>query len=360
MANFKIVNAYGIFPANELPSHRLIPMFQYKLCGEDKWYDIKYKYQTSNIKWNGAFVAPFHPFLDHMVYFHAVCSCPINNGLCQQTLGLGRLYGMNFRQIMIQIVHNLLNKNENTFHLFSSDAIGDDVINNVQSVRVMVYKYDKWIDFNNNNQRQKHSLIYECDMNNKNNISFYEKLNIQFESIYLNSCLLNKTNYYFINETDCNSFWKFIDFIHIYFDSNNWNGVTIKINNHFNSKSIMKYHSIYAKLMEILLKHYPYCFHDTKEYFANYFKNMQIIWNGKNFYEKQLNIYKNTKKSCKNGSVTVEHYYQCMIVQFIFHSAAFYSYAHFSKMQNYLQMHMDELRNDIWVKLYIRRKMADK
>ena len=66
---FKVVNGYGIFGPNTTPAVRPVIVFQSRAAGSSAWVDAEYHAQSSGPGWTGAWVAPFHWFLDHLMCY---------------------------------------------------------------------------------------------------------------------------------------------------------------------------------------------------------------------------------------------------------------------------------------------------
>lgn len=75
ISRLRIVHAYGVFPVKSQPPMKLIPLIEVSLDGKD-WKRYSYKYTLSNEGQKMKFVAPYHPRIDHAVFYD---SFAINN-----------------------------------------------------------------------------------------------------------------------------------------------------------------------------------------------------------------------------------------------------------------------------------------
>ncbi len=70
LSPFRIVNAYGVFPPQCAPAVRWLPVIEG--AGEDGiWREYTYRYIPSSASSPPRFVAPYHPRLDHGIFYEA-------------------------------------------------------------------------------------------------------------------------------------------------------------------------------------------------------------------------------------------------------------------------------------------------
>ncbi|MGB7441856.1 MAG: lipase maturation factor family protein [Coleofasciculaceae cyanobacterium] len=79
LAPFRLLHAYGVFPPHSSPGIRLVPIVEGTEDGR-VWQEYHYRYMTSTESSPPRFVAPFHPRLDHGVFYEAFGQS--NNFLC--------------------------------------------------------------------------------------------------------------------------------------------------------------------------------------------------------------------------------------------------------------------------------------
>lgn len=72
MGQFKIIQAYGVFPPSMGPAQRWACLYE---VSSDKvhWTRLEYAKQQSNVHTPPRFIAPYHPRIDHAVFYESLC-----------------------------------------------------------------------------------------------------------------------------------------------------------------------------------------------------------------------------------------------------------------------------------------------
>ncbi|TNE79690.1 MAG: hypothetical protein EP332_10160 [Bacteroidetes bacterium] len=75
LSRWRLIHAYGVFPVKSQPPMKLVPIIEGSMDGEN-WETYEFKYTLSKEHHRWKFVAPYHPRLDHFVFYDAFA---INN-----------------------------------------------------------------------------------------------------------------------------------------------------------------------------------------------------------------------------------------------------------------------------------------
>ncbi len=74
-SRWRFIHAFGVFPVKSQPPMKLVPIIEGSMDGEN-WETYEFKYTLSKEHHRWKFVAPYHPRLDHFVFYDAFA---INN-----------------------------------------------------------------------------------------------------------------------------------------------------------------------------------------------------------------------------------------------------------------------------------------
>lgn len=86
---FRVVHAYGVFPPTSSPPIRWVPVIEGTQDGHT-WHPYTYRYMTTTETSPPRYVAPYHPRLDHGIFYESFGSNDANFGW--STLGCGNPY----------------------------------------------------------------------------------------------------------------------------------------------------------------------------------------------------------------------------------------------------------------------------
>lgn len=75
LSRWRFIHAFGVFPLKSQPPMKLLPLIEGSMDGKE-WKRFHYLYTLSHEKQQMPFVAPFHPRIDHFVFYDAFA---INN-----------------------------------------------------------------------------------------------------------------------------------------------------------------------------------------------------------------------------------------------------------------------------------------
>lgn len=119
LLRFRIMHAYGVFPPDSSPPVKWSPIFEGSADGVH-WETIEYKYFFCTEYSKPKFVAPYHPRLDHAVFYDAFGTN--DSSLLCSVVGCGDPYEFAHATGMELIMQRLLEGNVLTYSLFGKSV----------------------------------------------------------------------------------------------------------------------------------------------------------------------------------------------------------------------------------------------
>ena len=133
---FRITHSYGVFPKESIPPIKWVPIFEGSLDGIH-WKEYEYKFMATNEYSKPRFVAPYHPRLDHAIFYDAYGTNDAN--FSWSLIGGGIPYEFTHRTSSESIMQRLLEGNKEVIKLFRKTAFGEDTP--PKFMRVFFYRF---------------------------------------------------------------------------------------------------------------------------------------------------------------------------------------------------------------------------
>ncbi len=118
LAPFRLVHAYGVFPPVSGPAVRWVPVIEGTRDGAE-WREYPYRYVMSEPSSAPPFVAPYHPRLDHALFYEAF-GTSVSNFL-GSTFSWGNPYHFSRSCGLSRLVQRLLEGNRSVMNLLGTD-----------------------------------------------------------------------------------------------------------------------------------------------------------------------------------------------------------------------------------------------
>jgi len=133
---FRLVHAYGVFPPTSSPAIRWVPVIEGTQDGHT-WHPYTYRYMTTTEMSPPRYVAPYHPRLDHGIFYESFGSNDANFGW--STLGGGNPYDFSIVSGVQLLVQRLLEDEPVVRSLFR--ACPFPIGTPPQAIRITFYRF---------------------------------------------------------------------------------------------------------------------------------------------------------------------------------------------------------------------------
>ncbi len=138
LIRFRFVHAYGVFPPQSAPPIRWVPVIEGTADGKT-WHSYEYRYMVTTETAPPRFVAPYHPRLDHALFYEAY-GFTDSNFTCS-IIGAGNPYDFSHSGWMACLVQRLLEGEPTVYSLFRKTPFLPD--NPPRSIRVNLYRFQQ-------------------------------------------------------------------------------------------------------------------------------------------------------------------------------------------------------------------------
>jgi len=135
LAPFRIIHPYGVFPPSSGPSVKWVPIIEGTQDGKE-WKEYHYRFMPSSASSPPVFVAPYHPRLDHGIFYESFGTDTSN--FLASTFGVGNPYHFSRSSPMDRLVQRLLEGDSPVVKLFSHNPFPDSP---PVAVRVNLYAF---------------------------------------------------------------------------------------------------------------------------------------------------------------------------------------------------------------------------
>ncbi len=119
---FRIIHPYGVFPPASGPSVKWVPIFEGTQDGK-VWKEYHYRYAPSSPSSPPGIIAPYHPRLDHGIFYEAFGSDTSN--FLGTTFGVGNPYNFSRSSGMERLAQRLLEGDSPVVRLFRHNPFPD-------------------------------------------------------------------------------------------------------------------------------------------------------------------------------------------------------------------------------------------
>jgi hypothetical protein len=133
LAPWRVVHAYGVFPPNSSPPIKWIPIIEGTADGKE-WKAYHYRFLPSSPSSPPRFIAPYHPRLDHNIFYEAFGSGLAN--FTEPIFSIGNPYHFAHTSGVNAIVQRLLEGDSPVANLFANTPFRDTP---PKSIRVSCY-----------------------------------------------------------------------------------------------------------------------------------------------------------------------------------------------------------------------------
>lgn len=136
LIRFRLVHAYGVFPAQSSPPIRWVPVIEGTENGLT-WHPYEYRYMITTERTPPRFVAPYHPRLDHGVFYEAFGTN--ESGFTSSIIGAGNPYDFSHSAWMACLVQRLLEGEPTVHTLFRTTPFRPE--KPPKAIRVNLYRF---------------------------------------------------------------------------------------------------------------------------------------------------------------------------------------------------------------------------
>ena len=133
---FRITHAFGVFPKESTPPIKWVPVFEGSLDGIH-WKEYEYRFMATHEYSKPRFVAPYHPRVDHAIFYDSYGTNDAN--FSWSLIGGGLPYEFTHRTGAESIMQRLLEGNKEVIKLFRNTAFGEDTP--PKFMRVFFYRF---------------------------------------------------------------------------------------------------------------------------------------------------------------------------------------------------------------------------
>jgi hypothetical protein len=137
LTRFRLVHAYGVFPPKSGPAVRWVPVIEGTRDGQT-WEEYHYRYMTTTETTPPRFVAPYHPRLDHAVFYESAGTATT---FIASTVGAGSPYEFSHSFGLDCLLQRLLEGEPTTTAFFRHNPFPEPSQPPI-AVRVKLYRYE--------------------------------------------------------------------------------------------------------------------------------------------------------------------------------------------------------------------------
>jgi hypothetical protein len=137
LTKFRLVHAYGVFPPKSAPAVRWVPVIEGTQDGYT-WEEYHYRYMTTTEKSPPRFAAPYHPRLDHAIFYESIGTI---TSFVASTVGAGNPYEFSHTAGLDCLLQRLLEGEVTSNAFFRHNPFPNSSAPPI-AVRVNLYRYE--------------------------------------------------------------------------------------------------------------------------------------------------------------------------------------------------------------------------